>query len=746
MSMKVTVHQINSNTGLAHTIAVDESELSSYLSMGYIEGPAPGDSEISTEANRSFTEKYVPPGMRYEDPATMDYETLINKMIATFEDTLGGSALSDKEFLRSVDDLYEYWDVITKDSYDKVRTLLDPQEISNLVISEKESQLGVFLYHIANIFATKGTKRSITWALSLLDVQVDFIRWYEPEFLLLRPAVEECKTLIKVYVGNRTAVTDELLELVNKLVDFLIDICTVIVGWVYVKSFTDTMDLEDDVLLSRINSRMYDCYSQCILEIYHRKKEGVYGVHAKGSHDSYWYIFGNSWDPIYFLKGCLLHGQEFSDDCQLTHSGIFKHCGEVPKIECKPEAGLIHTHDPTIRHCGVEYANKDLVYHDTDNLTHGELKYISYKGIECIQNRTLDFKRSQWGIYQYPTFMGMKEETSFWSGGSANFTFCNPDPMVIDITTYMVDGGGFAELHNYTQFVHGEDHPRAVHANPNELLVHEQVDYSITFVLEEDITLIEALTYTVQNTLADTAWYILRHDGAHNHENPNTSTQELVHGYDPEQVDFTINQVIDDTVNMSSGRYPVHNGGSYHDGIDRETTPLIESDGKFYARLPNIFEDVRSLDLSQQKAFVVGDGLLELTPKRDLGLPGQLVPDRIFHDSVYIHGDGNNHYGYDEVNHTGTYNWRLTHASNSTVSISTINTEGNQYSPAQDPLLWQIPTFSTLLEDAGKADIPNFGVSFGFNEPLVTVGSWVLESGSWNDDGLWLDDVGTFTD
>lgn len=780
MGVKVTIHWLKPNTDITHTLAVDETELDSYLDMGYVLGPAPGDVEISPESTRKFIEKYVPPGLRYEDISTQNQETLVNKSVALFEDILAGHA--GPEYLHSIDDLYEYWDVIGKNYHDKVRTLLDPQEISTLVLQqENNSQMGVFLYHLANIFATKGTKRSIVWVLKLLDVQVDFIRWYEPEFLMLRPAIEQCRTIIKIYVGQNTAINAEVVALVNRLVDFLIDICTVIVGWVYVKSFTDTVEIEENnEPLLTLNTSLYDCYSHCILEIYNQEKQGVYGVHARGNLDSYWYIFGSSWDPIYFLKGCLLHGQGIGDCGDILHTGLLKHCGLMPEMSCTPEAGLIHVNDTTVRHCGPDDEDEDLVYHD-EGLFHNELRLIKYDYIECLNFRK-EFPRSAWGIHQWPTHMGSKDTTDYWTRGSANFTFCNPDPSVQDMTFTLTEQASYTELHNFTSFVHGSSDDRAIHSNPQafNLCAFSTVGFDVR--LEETVSLdTSSSTTVVKDRLVDGVPVVLRHDGAHSHDYPVPIITNLKHSFDPEILSYDFGYTFEDEVQIVSSRGATFGGGSYHDGVDRETRPLIKSGDKYYLKLPQLFNDKDVYTFSNKLAFihekgsdsvsggfpdsdteeynedingggpwteftVVTKSAYEFSSGLSFGL-SQQVPNRIYHDSVYLHGDGNDHHGYDEINFTGTYDWRLTHKEGSSNRIKSSVIENDivtnlSYGPGEDPILWSLDSFDALLrEHHSDVELPTaIGSSYNpCNTLLVSSGPWLLEGNVWNDDGIWID-------
>ena len=780
MGVKVTIHWIKPNTDITHTLAVDETELDSYLDMGYELGPAPGDAEISPEATRKFVEKYVPPGLRYEDISNQDHETLINKSVALFEDVLAGHA--GPEYLRSIDDLYEYWDVIGKNYHNKVRALLDPQEISTLILQENNSQIGVFLYHLANIFATKGTKRSIVWVLKLLDVQVDFIRWYEPEFLMLRPAIEQCRTIIKIYVGQNTAINAEVVALVNRLVDFLIDICTVIVGWVYVKSFTDTVETEDgEQPLLTLNTSLYDCYSLCVLEIYNQEKQGVYGVHARGNLDSYWYIFGSSWDPIYFLKGCLLHGQGLGNCGDLLHTGLLKHCGLMPEISCTPEAGLIHVNDTTVRHCGPDDEEEELVYHD-EGLFHNELRLIKYDYIECLNFRK-EFPRSAWGIMQWPTHMGSKDLTEYWTRGPANFTFCNPDPSVQDMTFVMTEQASYTELHNFSNFVHGTPDERAVHSNPQAFNLSALSTVGFDATLTETVVLDASVSTTgIKNRLVDELPIVLRHDGVHQHDYPTPSIANLKHGFDPEILSYNQAFLFEDDVQMVATQGAVFGGGSYHDGVDRETRPLIKSGNNFYLRLPRLFNDNDVFSFSNTSVYlhqsnggidinggypdsspeiygesmegggpwtdftVITKSAYEFSSGLNFGV-SQQVPSRIYHNGAYQHGDGNDHHGYDEINFIGTYDWRLRHKAGSSgliranVVANDIVTELS-YGPGEDPILWSLDSFDALLKEHHSNIELSTEVGSSYNPCntlLFSSGPWLLAGNVWNDDGIWVD-------
>lgn len=797
MSVKTTVHWINPSTSNAHTIAVDDNELKEYLDLGYVQGPAPGDSKLPSDATRSLIDKYVPVNLRYIDPVSQDGETIINKSVALFEDILSGHII-DQNFLREVDDLYLYWDVISKNYHEKVRSLIDPQGITDLALSDAsgvskstDSRTGVFLYHLASIFSTKGTKRSLTWALKLLDVQVDFINWYEPEFLRFRSTAESCRTLIKIYINNDTPVTTEVVDIVNKLVDFLIDICTVIAGWIYTKSFSDDVSYTDDDN-SLLRDSIYDCYSHCVLEIYNRKKQQVYGVHAKGALDNFWYIFGSSWNPLLTQKGCLLHGGMTSGgECELSHTGLYKHCGIAPEITCSPEAGLIHVNDTTIRHCGDDYEHKDKIYYG-EPLTHNELMLLNYDNIVCI-DKEVEFKRSRWGLKPWPTHMGNLEVTSIWTNGSANFTFCNPDPLVIDQTNYLTDNTHYTELHNYTDLVHGS----GFHSNPNNFNICSHSFDSVKSNIVDNEELSDNLSGIYAGySISDTVVLTLVHNGLHFHEPFNSLSSEIIHDRNCDTSTNIITSNLSDFIDVSSGKVTTHNGGSYHDGIDRETLPLIKSGDNFYSRLPNLFNYNDTYELSnglqycfdELGYFIVENGhrryinnlidggesdsifgssiiggypsstydesydgedvtegnpsfnkaLYELTSRLNLGLT-QEVPSRIYHDGVFVHNDGNNHFGYDEINFTGTYDWKLIHSDKcDSLSITT----SDSFIQGSDQSLWELNSFDILLKEhhsevkllSSRSRISLGNISI-LNKP------WILSTNNWNDSGIWADIV-----
>lgn len=249
-----------------------------------------------------FIDLYVPESLRHVDSEGL-YGSVYTKLTGLFQQVLSGQVDDKIEFLDRVDELYTYWDVLSKPKYvEMVRTLLDPYDISGLITKNTE-ETARLLYYIANIYNIKGTVKAFKYILRLVGMDADIIRWYEPEYKKYRPYDETCYSIVKLYVGDR-AVTNDSVDLFNKLAELLLDICTVIPSWIYVKNLTDDVYSSEEITenpaakFAEIFNQYSDYYSACSMEIHARGLDGIYGVHTYPSRELVWKLVGRWSDPV----------------------------------------------------------------------------------------------------------------------------------------------------------------------------------------------------------------------------------------------------------------------------------------------------------------------------------------------------------------------------------------------------------------------------------------------------------------
>jgi len=172
----------------------------------------------------------------------------------------------DQNFAYEVENLTEYWDILRKDYKEKVRDLLDPYKITELMRVDDE-QLTRILYLLSSMYASKGTETMFRLILRLAGMDAELIRWYQPEYLEWRPFVEKCKSLMVVKVGD-TPITEEALDRLNQLMELLLDVCLVIPSWFFIKNLTDQVDLTETINTLFVNSGLYSKYSTCKLNLF----------------------------------------------------------------------------------------------------------------------------------------------------------------------------------------------------------------------------------------------------------------------------------------------------------------------------------------------------------------------------------------------------------------------------------------------------------------------------------------------
>lgn len=216
-----------------------------------------------TQASRPIDlDRFIPEA--YKDRST----NVIGKVVGLLEDFVNGEVDENFDFAKDVEDIYLYWDTLKKDYKWKVKELLDPYGISDLIVNDDE-QLGRFLHLLGSLYSSKGTSHMLSNILRLVGMDARLVRWYEEEYLEWRPVKEHCKSIMVISVGDN-AITEEMIEYFNKLAEVLLDICTTIASWVFVKNLTDDVSTLDEAVQIFINTGHYDSYVSCAFELNNR--------------------------------------------------------------------------------------------------------------------------------------------------------------------------------------------------------------------------------------------------------------------------------------------------------------------------------------------------------------------------------------------------------------------------------------------------------------------------------------------
>jgi len=349
--------------------------------------------------------------------------------------------------------------------------------------------------------------------------------------------------------------------------------------------------------------------------------------------------------------------------------------------------------------------------------------------------------------------LGIKESTNYWNSDLPSyFTFCNRDPSIIDVTEYKVDNVYTNLVHDYGDLKFNDD--SLVHVVDGGSFVYDLKECDVASNLYDEAELDDSITnIEASSSLNDQINLIHIHDGTLHHNSG------ITHNYTCDRFSLLQSEEIVDTVNAYSEFSVIHDGSSYHDGINRTFPSLVEIDGNFYLKAPLLAENITpttiiidggfntvdqddsainggypptvefdSLDIeandfltsgtdnSKLEKLILNSEIrhpvhdfiiehvitkLELSDRASYGLIDDLdtykqVPRRMYHDGTFSHDSLNNHYGFDEASFTGKSCWKLVHGRGAIFSIKSISSNGFEYLPGQDPLIWELPAFKAL--------------------------------------------------
>lgn len=205
-------------------------------------------------------DQFIPPHFREEGT------NLLNKLVSLYEDVINGDFSTDPtlNFNQQLEDIFSYWDILRKDEILKVREVLEPTGLSDILALDINN-LRRFLFYCTDIYAVKGTLKSLRYIMKLLGMDIDIIQWYEPEYLDFRPAVENCRMVVKTKIGNNP-LTDETERLLIKVITLMLDICTIVEVFIFIKNLTDKVDMTDTINEIRIRHCQTDVYSKCCFD------------------------------------------------------------------------------------------------------------------------------------------------------------------------------------------------------------------------------------------------------------------------------------------------------------------------------------------------------------------------------------------------------------------------------------------------------------------------------------------------
>lgn len=256
----------------ARNLLVEPGDVASHLTHGDTEGSL-------EEEHRKFRDLFIPEGLRFEYNDLQQLDTIYTKIVNLFEDVLNGNVLLntdlDSEFMQDINRVYTYWDTLREGFQQKVRTLLDPFDLTSL-ITRNDQIVGNLLTSIADVYSFKGTGRSFKYALNIVGMDAKIVKGYEPEYLDYREANELCAAVIVVSVGDNP-ISEESALAFERLVELLLDMCLKVRAWIYVKTLTDDIASFDTVLVNRIGQSLIDDYDRIrsILQL-----EAPYGLRS----------------------------------------------------------------------------------------------------------------------------------------------------------------------------------------------------------------------------------------------------------------------------------------------------------------------------------------------------------------------------------------------------------------------------------------------------------------------------------
>jgi rubredoxin len=203
--------------------------------------------------------KFIPPAFRD------DTNNFIHQVVKLFEAILNGKVIANSNFCHEVDNLSSYWDVVRAESLDKAKAIIDPLNISDIMVKD-EKTLSRFLYMLPNLLQSKGTHKMFKYILNLCGMDADVIKWYEDDYLKYRPEKEPCRAVLVIKIGDNPLL-DEMVDRFQQLAELLLDVCLTIASLILVKRLHDSVDILDTAVSSFISTYSSDVYGRCKMNL-----------------------------------------------------------------------------------------------------------------------------------------------------------------------------------------------------------------------------------------------------------------------------------------------------------------------------------------------------------------------------------------------------------------------------------------------------------------------------------------------
>lgn len=208
-----------------------------------------------------------------------DTENVINRVVNLLERFLEGEIDERWDFEEELNNIYGYWDLVRTEQVDKARKIIDSQGIADIIADEDDDEtIARILYALPHIYTSKGTYRMFRYVLSLTGMDADIIPWYDDRYLNYRAERDKCSTILKIDIKNKPVIDIEHDKLI-KLVNLILDVCLVIESVIYVKTFIEQVEFQDNEIKTELE-HLKDNYSKCKLEIdslYNYDEYNIYG-------------------------------------------------------------------------------------------------------------------------------------------------------------------------------------------------------------------------------------------------------------------------------------------------------------------------------------------------------------------------------------------------------------------------------------------------------------------------------------
>jgi len=178
--------------------------------------------------------------------------TTLEKVLELFSQIMSGEVSSDFNFDEKLSEIINFWDAYKQTDLEKLKRVLDSQGISETIAEVNEDcNLGAkiwneraYLMMVPSFNKMKGTLGALQNVLSLFDITLTIVPWYDPNFP--PGSYEPCTVHVTAKI-EYICTTVEFFTTIRDIIRTLLDVCAIMTQFNFSKEFKSTLTALEDL-------------------------------------------------------------------------------------------------------------------------------------------------------------------------------------------------------------------------------------------------------------------------------------------------------------------------------------------------------------------------------------------------------------------------------------------------------------------------------------------------------------------